>query len=86
MDKKGVLSWSNPTAEKVFFLRNDLPVTDTGAEQVRDSKHSSDSNSSVADRSDNKCDEDYITQDTKVHGEMTIYCCSEMYLLCSGNI
>ena len=22
MDKKGILSWPNPTAEKVFFLRN----------------------------------------------------------------
>ena len=24
VDKKGILSWPNPTAEKVFFLRNDL--------------------------------------------------------------
>lgn len=22
MDKKGILSWPNPTAEKVFFLQN----------------------------------------------------------------
>lgn len=22
VDKKGILSWPNPTAEKVFFLRN----------------------------------------------------------------
>ena len=28
MDKKGVLSWPNPTAEKVFFLRNDLGSRD----------------------------------------------------------
>lgn len=28
MDKKGVLSWPNPTAEKVFFLRNDIGSKD----------------------------------------------------------
>lgn len=25
IDKKGILSWPNPTAEKVFFLRNSGP-------------------------------------------------------------
>jgi len=24
VDKKGILSWPNPTAEKVFFLQNSL--------------------------------------------------------------
>ena len=28
MDKKGVLSWPNPTPEKVFFLRNDMEPFD----------------------------------------------------------
>ena len=28
MDKKGVLSWPNPTPEKVFFLRNDIEPFD----------------------------------------------------------
>lgn len=27
VDKKGILSWPNPTAEKVFFLRNSSPVS-----------------------------------------------------------
>ena len=27
VDKKGILSWPNPTAEKVFFLRNGPPAT-----------------------------------------------------------
>lgn len=27
IDKKGILSWPNPTAEKVFFLRNSSPAS-----------------------------------------------------------
>lgn len=29
IDKKGILSWANPTAEKVFFLRNASTVSRT---------------------------------------------------------
>lgn len=31
VDKKGVLSWPNPTAEKVFFLRSPEPIADHGS-------------------------------------------------------
>ncbi|XP_050670868.1 transmembrane protein 94 isoform X2 [Leptidea sinapis] len=31
VDKKGILSWPNPTAEKVFFLRNSSPTSNTSS-------------------------------------------------------
>ncbi|KAJ2945867.1 hypothetical protein O0L34_g4773 [Tuta absoluta] len=31
VDKKGILSWPNPTAEKVFFLRNSSPGSDNSS-------------------------------------------------------
>lgn len=31
VDKKGILSWANPTAEKVFFLRNASTLSRTSS-------------------------------------------------------
>ena len=45
VDKKGILSWPNPTAEKVFFMRTDSTQSDIESSFTSESEMSDDDDS-----------------------------------------
>ncbi|XP_075973229.1 transmembrane protein 94-like protein l(2)k05819 [Anticarsia gemmatalis] len=56
VDKKGILSWPNPTAEKVFFLRNSSPASNNSSKTslVGSMGHQSDTAEPESTRADGK--------------------------------
>lgn len=56
IDKKGILSWPNPTAEKVFFLRNSSPTSNNSSKTslVGSMGHHSDTAETDVNRVDGK--------------------------------
>ncbi|CAB3253813.1 unnamed protein product [Arctia plantaginis] len=56
VDKKGILSWPNPTAEKVFFLRNSSPASNNSSKTslVGSMGHQSDTGDPDGGRTDGK--------------------------------
>ncbi|KPJ08304.1 hypothetical protein RR48_13043 [Papilio machaon] len=55
IDKKGILSWPNPTAEKVFFLRNSSPMSQNSSKTslVGSMEHQSETTTDMGDNKQN---------------------------------
>lgn len=71
VDKKGILSWPNPTAEKVFFLHESVDQNSrAGSDGTSDSDNPNASPAPVADRGKSKSTA--TTTDTKARNEIII--------------
>ena len=62
VDKKGILSWPNPTAEKVFFLTTEsIDESHTSSHQSAESGHST-------EQLDDECDDVFcVNKDVVAH-------------------